>query len=643
MGQTKVRYFLSLILISSLFFTHFQSANAVERKKTSWLASCPDVVDATPQLPTPKTIFLRSPSGQTFKLLVKDSTEFVTEPQSILGCYVYEEFVVNPATSPNWQIGALNRDSQGYYFKNQAGITWRLTLNMQSLILETEPGSPNYSKGSGFRLDADFVIPKDCKVIDYFRNGLSLGFPRDSARVPSKGETKNLILVVDFPDALLTESMNSVVEDIVAPSRVEDFFYKSSNGRFKPVFTIFPKVITLSSFEKSFAQNTSGGFFRDGIQQDQRLILEAVKIARTQGSLEGYASINLLIPTAKSMGYYGGAHINLPINVGNQTVLNSQMVGGTVGTILSPVPSWKVFAHEYGHLLGMYDLYIQGTGSSGKSPGPFDLMGNTSGKANSFFGFQRWVQGWIEDSEVVCDLEPNSSVTHTLTPLNQNSGKKLYVHPLDGTKALVVEFRAESEYDVLEGNDGLLVYLVDMKVGTLKGPVSIQHSEQDLALNPRDDLERYSRAPLSSGQTVKIGDLVIVAGDVSRERATFKVISSLEYQAKQISEAKAAAELKAKQEAEAKAAADKAALAKAQSELVAANAALADAQKLNRELQTQLNSVEAQFKILSDSVSLIQSQVSQLNSKLAAALTGQNALNAKLKKICAAKPKPKGC
>jgi hypothetical protein len=127
----------------------------------------------------------------------------------------------------------------------------------------------------------------------------------------------------------------------------------------------------------------------------------------------------------------------------------------------------------------------------------------------------------------------------------------------------------------------------------------------------------------------------------ARQEADAKAAAELK--AKQEAEAKAAAELKAKQDAEAKAAADKAALAKAQSELVAANAALADAQKLNRELQTQLNSVEAQFKILSDSVSLIQSQVSQLNSKLAAALAGQNALTAKLKKVCSAKPKPKGC
>ena len=84
-------------------------------------------------------------------------------------------------------------------------------------------------------------------------------------------------------------------------------------------------------------------------------------------------------------------------------------------------------------------------------------------------------------------------------------------------------------------------------------------------------------------------------------------------------------------------------MTKAQSELASANAALADAQKVNRELQTQLNSVEVQFKLLSDSVSVIQGQVSQLNSKLVAALASLNTANAKLKKVCSVKPKPKGC
>ena len=294
----------------------------------------------------------------------------------------------------------------------------------------------------------------------------------------------------------------------------------------------------------------------DGVQQDHRLVSEAIRIAKTQGSLEGYSSINVFAPTAKSLGYYGSAFLDLPLDTGGKNIYNSQLIGGAIGTVKSDVPSWKVFAHEYGHLLGMYDYYIQGTGTSGKSPGPFDFMGNTSGTANSFFGFQRWVQGWFEDIDVVCDFTPNSSVTHTLSPLNLLSGKRLYVHPLDGSTALAVEFRAESEIDFLKGNDGLLVYLIDMKVAGLKGPISIQPSEQDLVLNPRDDVERYSTAPLSTGQSVRVKELVIVADAVGKDQASFRVLTKAEFLIKQEADAKATAEIKAKQDAEARATAE---------------------------------------------------------------------------------------
>ena len=556
MKRIRVSLLLSGVLISSLFLSHLQSAAAAERKKPSWLASCPEVVDATPQLATPKTVFLRSPSGQPFKLLAKDSVEFVTEPQSIIGCYVFEEYVINVNTSPAWQIGALNRDLNGYYFRNQAGITWRLSLNTETLILENEPGSLYYSQGSGFGLDRNLSRATDCKVKDFFLGYTRLGFPRNELRVPQFGTTKNLILVVDFPDAALSENLKTIVDDVIAPRVVENFFIHSSNGKFNPTFDVFPTIIRLNSLEKSFAPNSTGGFFVNGVQQDHRLVQEAVSLAITQGNLDNYVSINVFAPTAKSMGYYGSAFMGLPLKIGSKTIINSQLAGGTIGTVRSGVPSWKVFAHEYGHLLGMYDYYIQGSGSSGKSPGPFDIMGNTIGNANSFFGFQRWVQGWIEDNDVVCDYTTNSSVTHNLAPLNQNSGKRLYVHPINGSLALVIEFRAESEFDFLKGNDGLLVYTIDMKIGSLKGPISIQPSEQDLVLNPRDDVERYSRAPLSSGQSVKVGDLVILAEEVSKDRAAFRVLTRVEYQDKQEAEAKAAAELKAKQEAEAKAAAE---------------------------------------------------------------------------------------
>jgi len=80
-----------------------------------------------------------------------------------------------------------------------------------------------------------------------------------------------------------------------------------------------------------------------------------------------------------------------------------------------------------------------------------------------------------------------------------------------------------------------------------------------------------------------------------------------------------------------------------QAKAAAANDALADAQKVNREQAARITSFEEQFKVLSKSVATVQNQLSQLNSKLVAALSGLNTANAKIKKICAAKPKPKGC
>ena len=574
MKHRKKNFLLSAALISCLFVTHLQTANANEIKMPDWLASCPEVSDSNPELPSPKTqnlVFLNT--GQEFKLLAKNSAEIASAPQSVIGCYVIEKFVTNPGTSPAFQIGSLNRDVNGYYFKNAAGTIWRLTYNQNSSIMETAPGSLYYKKDLGFRLDRTFEKATDCKVKNYSLGAIRLGFPRNSDRVAQLGATKNLILVVDFPDARLTEPLESIVREVLAPKTVERFLNVSSNGKFSPTFTIFPKVITLNSLDTSFAPRAQAQYFNQGVQQDHRLVKEAVSLARSQEQLDGYSSINVFAPTSKSLGFYGSAFVDLEIGTGGKTLLNSQLMG-QIGTINSPVPSWKVFAHEYGHLLGMYDYYIQGTGTSGKSPGPFDIMGNTTGNANTFLGFQRWVQGWIEDNEVICDNTTNSSLVHTLTPLNQNAGKKLYVHPISGLIALVVEFRAESEFDSLNGNDGLLVYTIDMSVASSEGPISIQPSEQDLVLNPRDDVEKYSRAPLSSGQSVRVKDLVIVAEDVSKERASFRVLTSAEFQAKQDSDAKAAVELKAKQEAEA--AAKAAVELKAKQDAEAASKAAAD-------------------------------------------------------------------
>ena len=130
---------------------------------------------------------------------------------------------------------------------------------------------------------------------------------------------------------------------------------------------------------------------------------------------------------------------------------------------------------------------------------------------------------------------------------------------------------------------------------------------------------------------------VEAAAKIAQDKAVADAKATAEAAAK-ISQDKAVADVKAEAEAAAKAA-----LTQAQIELAAANASLADSQKTIREQAAKIASFEEQFRTLSESVNGMQSQVAQLNSKFVTTTSNLKTANAKIKKICSVKPKPKGC
>ena len=531
MKKIRIRFhFLGALVLMLSLSINLLSASATEPKKPDWLASCPAIVDVSPTLSTPKTknlIFQNS--GQLFKLLKRGTTEFVSEPTSVIGCYIVPEGITNESQSPPWQIGALNRDAGGYYFINAAGRSWRLTLNSAGSIFEIQPGSTYYREpGMGFKIDTPSQVPADCKMIDIRLGEIRLGFPRNKLRVPATGNTKNLIIVLDYPDAPFTGNLTQTVNDVLSPQLTTDFFALNSYNKLNLSFDIHPKVVRINSSEKSFSPNSSGRFFVNGVQQDHRLIKEALAVANTQADLANYESLNFFAPTGNSLNYYGSAFLGLQLTAGNSTILNSQLVSGLIGTITSSPPSWKVFAHEYGHLLGMYDLYVQGDGNTGKSPGPFDVMGNTTGTSNSFFGFNRWVQGWLADSDVICQIGTVTKTDFTLTTVNATAGNRVYVRPLSDTKALVIEHRSDSKFDQLGSNTGLLVYTIDFTIGSLQGAVSIQHSEGDRPATSTSDVERYRAATLTQGQYLTVDGVSIYANTITNDQANFTVMTPAE-------------------------------------------------------------------------------------------------------------------
>jgi hypothetical protein len=83
-------------------------------------------------------------------------------------------------------------------------------------------------------------------------------------------------------------------------------------------------------------------------------------------------------------------------------------------------------------------------------------MGNINSKAKSYFGWERWLLGWLDDSQVACIQQSTSKKTtsislSTIETINSENPRKMIVIPVKGSKkqAVVVEARANLGDDIL--------------------------------------------------------------------------------------------------------------------------------------------------------------------------------------------------
>ena len=143
----------------------------------------------------------------------------------------------------------------------------------------------------------------------------------------------------------------------------------------------------------------------------------------------------------------------------------------------------------------------------------WDVMADTSAKAPSHFGWNRWVQGWLTDDEVSC-LDPSGKSTVLLTPANATvSGKKLAVVPISFTLEVVIESKRTDAFDEFDPTgDGVVVYLVDTQKSSAAGAISVL---------TRNKFLDSSGAPvigtLRPGDSLQVNDFVITYRGVFEE------------------------------------------------------------------------------------------------------------------------------
>lgn len=323
----------------------------------------------------------------------------------------------------------------------------------------------------------------NCKLPWIVQDVVALGFPKIEGLVPSTGKVNATILFVDFSDVPANESADSIFS-VIGPS-ASDFFKETSYGRLEFNFTPHLKWLRLSKPSEHYGKGIYKG------QSHLDFIQEAVNLADSEVD---FSKANMVVvissPEAKAIEQgptfkatdpqYQIKADGASIPVGITSGYDLNIFGGT----------W--LPHETGHGMGLPDLYHFGEDSLNRYVGTFGLMGPCYAKAPGYFAFERWMLGWLDDSQIFCHQSGEAIVA--LKAIENIGGIKAVVVPLDTTTALVVESRRKIGFDKNMPKEGALVYVVNTSLPGGSGPIQVKPG----ANNGNEMLED---APMAKGDT----------------------------------------------------------------------------------------------------------------------------------------------
>ena len=468
---------------------------------------------------------------------------------------------------------------------------------------------------------------EQCKLTEprSYYDGTSISFPAIEHRLPRVGSHSQLIVAVDFPDARFQYgNVKSYLETLANPKNISEFYETMSYGKVKIKFDIYPEVITLSKPFSYYLQNSNKPYSKENSLLNGLIMDETREFLQNKSVLQKYSALNIVETSMKatSEGYGGtassGPSLSSYPNTSSLSLAytNVQLVIGST-YIFGPKDISMLFAHEIGHLFGFTDIYNVNDNreSIAYLSHPFDTMGLLS------FGlgaWNRWLMGWVADSQVVCLDKSTDIYENNISALNLKDGLKAVVIRLSPKEVLIVEARRKDKYDTFEFDfknyNGLAIHHLDTSIRSGKGAMKIYYDEELAVPVGQGDLKTLSMASLaakiieadeylyykpsnilienlySDGTNnqvrISFGESALTnlknakakSEAVKLEKAAAELKAKqdaeankqeAEAKAKQEVEAKAAAELKAKQEAEAKAAAELKAMQEAEAKAAA--------------------------------------------------------------------------
>lgn len=304
-----------------------------------------------------------------------------------------------------------------------------------------------------------------------------------------KGNRHFLVILVEFSDLAYStcEDPNAAFSALLnepgysengGTGSAHDYFLENSNGRFEPVFDVFGPV-KLPNKKSYYGSNDYSGNDKrpeEALIDGCRLLDEDIDFSRYDSDGDGEVDMVLMYyagygeadsndqdaiwPHEWSLGSAGqslkldGVKINTYActNEKNGQGRNKDKMCG-IGTA----------CHEFGHALGLPDLYDTDYSSNGSAGGLYSYSVMCSGAYNNegrtppYYCFEeRKLLGWVSDADY---LEFGETGVYSISPINS----EMVYRTMTDTEGeyFLYENRTKGGWDLYLPEEGLIVYHVD--------------------------------------------------------------------------------------------------------------------------------------------------------------------------------------